>query len=178
MIGQFFRENKYIAGVWLFLRVYLGWSWLTAGWGKVTGDFNAGGFLQGSVANPVMKGEAAVYPNFVAFLEKFAIPNADLFSHLVAWGEVLVGLGLILGVLTSAAAFFGVMMNMSFLFAGTVSTNPWMILISMFILVAGANAGRYGGDRWVLPYVKQLVFKNTANQASDEKVKPQLKEAI
>ncbi|MFC0562142.1 DoxX family protein [Halalkalibacter alkalisediminis] len=178
MIGQFFRENKYMAGVWLFLRVYLGWSWLTAGWGKVTGEFNAGGFLQGSVANPVMKGEAALYPNYIAFLENFAIPNSEIISFMVAWGEVLVGLGLILGVLTSAAAFFGVVMNMSFLFAGTISTNPWMILISMFILVAGANAGRYGGDRWVLPYVKQMLFENRLNQGKDKNVKHQLKEAI
>ncbi|WP_332633341.1 DoxX family protein [Halalkalibacter flavus] len=164
MIGQFFRENKYVAGVWLFLRVYLGWSWLTAGWGKVTGDFHAGGYLQGSVANPVISGEALMYPNYVSFLEGIAIPNADLFSFMVAWGEVLVGLGLILGVFTSAAAFFGVVMNMSFLFAGTISSNPWMILISMFILAAGANAGRYGGDRWVLPYLKSVVFKNRNNE--------------
>ncbi|MFC0472435.1 DoxX family protein [Halalkalibacter kiskunsagensis] len=163
MIGQFFRNNKYIAGVWLFLRIYLGWSWLTAGWGKVMGDFNAGGYLQGSVANPVMNGEVLKYPNYVAFLENVAIPNADVFSVMVAWGEVLVGLGLIVGVFTSAAAFFGVVMNMSFMFAGTVSSNPWMVMISMFILAAGANAGRYGGDKWVLPYVKNLVFKNRNN---------------
>ncbi|MBU8909089.1 DoxX family protein, partial [Desertibacillus haloalkaliphilus] len=100
----------------------------------------------------------------VSFLEGIAIPNADLFSFMVAWGEVLVGLGLILGVFTSAAAFFGVVMNMSFLFAGTISSNPWMILISMFILAAGANAGRYGGDRWVLPYLKSVVFKNRNNE--------------
>ncbi|GAE36584.1 DoxX family protein [Halalkalibacter akibai] len=168
MIGQFFRENKYAAAVWMFLRVYLGWTWLTIGWGKVTGDFHAGGYLQGSVANPVLRGEELVYPNYVAFLESFAIPNADLFSVLVAWGEVLVGLGLILGVFTSAASFFGVVMNMSFLFAGTVSTNPWMIMISMFILVAGANAGRYGGDRWVLPYVKNLLFKAKHKTFSNE----------
>ncbi|WP_209125091.1 DoxX family protein [Alkalihalobacillus sp. BA299] len=154
MFGQFLRNHSISAGILLFLRVYLGWAWLTAGWGKITGGFNAGGFLQGSVANPVIKGEALLYPNYVAFLEKFAIPHADIFSVMVAWGEFLVGLGLILGVLTSAAAFFGVMMNFAFMFAGTISTNPWMVLISMFILVAGANAGRYGGDRWVLPYLR------------------------
>ncbi|WP_332696805.1 DoxX family protein [Halalkalibacter lacteus] len=104
------------------------------------------------------------YPNYVAFLENVAIPNADVFSVIVAWGEVLVGLGLIVGVFTSAAAFFGVVMNMSFMFAKTVSSNPWMGMISMFILAAGANAGRYGGDRWVLPYVKNLVFKNRNNE--------------
>ncbi|ARK28640.1 DoxX family protein [Halalkalibacter krulwichiae] len=177
MIGKFFRDNKYIAGVWFVLRVYLGWAWLTAGWGKVTGEFNAGGFLQGAVANPVLKGEELIYPNYVAFLESFAIPNAELFSIVVAWGEVLVGLGLILGVLTSAAAFFGVVMNISFLFAGTISTNPWMIMISMFLLAAGANAGRYGGDRWVLPYLKAKVFRRNKDDQSMN-VTGQLKEAV
>lgn len=172
MFGQFLRNHSISAGVLLFLRVYLGWTWLTLGWGKITGDFHAGGYLQGSVANPVLQGEALVYPNYVAFLEKFAIPNADLFSTMVAWGEFLVGLGLILGVFTSAAAFFGVMMNFAFMFAGTVSTNPWMLLISMVILAAGANAGRYGGDRWMLPYVRQLFIKKSedANLNHQKKV--------
>ncbi|GAE32487.1 DoxX family membrane protein [Halalkalibacter hemicellulosilyticus] len=168
MFGQFLRENKIAAGIMMFLRLYLGWSWLTAGWGKVTGDFHAGGYLQGSVANPVMSGEEVVYPTYVAFLESFAIPNADVFSVVVAWGELLVGLGLLLGVLTSAAAFFGVVMNMSFLFAGTVSTNPLMILVAMFIMAAGANAGRYGGDRWVLPYLRN-VFRFRKNDLDQRK---------
>lgn len=167
MIGEFLRTNKVVAGVLTILRIYLGWAWLTAGWGKVTGGFHAGGFLQGAVANPVVKGEELVYPTFVAFLEKFAIPNADLFSVMVAWGELLVGLGLILGVFTSVATFFGVVMNFSFMFSGTISTNPWMVLISIFILVAGANAGRFGGDRFILPYVKKLIFKKQL--ANDEK---------
>ncbi|OIJ21455.1 Crp/Fnr family transcriptional regulator [Anaerobacillus alkalidiazotrophicus] len=159
MFMNFLRNNVYASGILTVLRIYLGWKWLTAGWGKITGEpFNAAGYLNGSVNNPVMSGESLVYPNYVAFLENVAIPNADLFSFMVAWGEFLVGLGLILGVLTTAAAFFGVVMNFSFMFAGTVSTNPWMILISMFILAAGANAGKFGGDRWVLPYLKQLVF--------------------
>lgn len=171
MFGQFLRNHSISAGVLLFLRIYLGWTWLTLGWGKITGDFNAGGYLQGSVANPVLQGETMVYPNYVSFLEKFAIPNADLFSTMVAWGEFLVGLGLILGVLTSAAAFFGVMMNFAFMFAGTVSTNPWMLLISMFILAGGANAGRYGGDRWVLPYLRHLLMKKPANSVLDQEKK-------
>ncbi|WP_078429376.1 DoxX family protein [Alkalihalobacterium alkalinitrilicum] len=167
MFGQFLRNHSISAGILLFLRVYLGWTWLTLGWGKITGDFNAGGYLQGSVANPVVNGEGLIYPNYVAFLEKFAIPNADLFSGMVAWGEFLVGLGLILGVFTSAAAFFGVMMNFAFMFAGTISTNPWLVLISMFILAAGANAGRYGGDRWVLPYLRQSFMKKSDDQMLD-----------
>lgn len=169
MFNNFLRNNVYAAGILTFLRVYVGWKWLSAGWGKVTGEpFNAGGYLNGSLNNPVMNGEELMYPTYVSFLENVAIPNADLFSFMVAWGEVLVGIGLILGVFTTAAAFFGVMMNFSFMFAGTVSSNPWLVLISMFILAAGANAGRFGGDRWVLPYLKQMIFKKkNVNQKTD-----------
>jgi thiosulfate dehydrogenase (quinone) large subunit len=161
MVMNFLRNNKIAAGILTVLRLYLGWSWLSAGWGKVTGDpFNAGGYLTGAVNNPVMSQGEIVYPTYLAFLEKFALPNAELFSFMVAWGEVLVGLGLILGVLTTYAAFFGIVMNFAFMFAGTISTNPWMVLITIFILAAGYNAGRFGGDRWVMPYLKGLVFKN------------------
>lgn len=161
MVMNFLRNNQYVAGVLAILRVYLGWSWLSAGWGKITGEpFNATGYLNGAVNNPVVSQGEVVYPTYVAFLENFALPNAGLFSFMVAWGEVLVGLGLILGVLTTYAAFFGVVMNFAFMYAGTISTNPWMIMISIFILAAGYNAGRFGGDRWVMPYLKGLIFKN------------------
>jgi thiosulfate dehydrogenase (quinone) large subunit len=154
LVIHFLRTNVYAAGILALLRIYLGWLWLSSGWGKVTGEepFSAKGYLMGAINNPVTRGEQLVYPTYVAFLENFAIPNAGLFSFMVSWGEVLVGLGLILGVLTTWAAFFGVVMNFAFMFAGTISSNPWMLLISMFILAAGVNAGRFGGDRWIYPY--------------------------
>ncbi len=158
MIGEFFRQNKYAALVWLLLRLYLGITWLTLGIGKMTGGFNAEGFLSNAVANPVMREGSVVYPNYVAFLEHVALPYADVINVIIPLGEVLVGLGLIVGVLTCYAAFFAIVMNMSFLMAGTVSTNPWMIALSFFLLVAGANAGHYGGDRWVLPYIRHRLL--------------------
>ncbi|ADU28870.1 DoxX family membrane protein [Evansella cellulosilytica] len=156
MFMDFLRNNKIAAGLLTVLRLYLGWSWLTAGWGKVTGGFDAGGYLNGVVANETV---AATYPTYHAFIENFALPFAGTFSFMVAWGELLVGLGLILGVLTTAAAFFGIVMNFAFMFAGTVSTNPWMILITIFILAAGYNAGKFGGDRWVIPYLRSVIFR-------------------
>ena len=85
MIGDLFRHNKYMAVVWLLLRLYLGITWLTLGIGKMTGGFNAEGFLSNAVANPVMREGSAVYPNYVAFLENFALPNADVIISLYRW---------------------------------------------------------------------------------------------
>lgn len=156
---KWLRENSVASGLLAVLRLYLGWLWLEAGWGKITGGFSAAGFLKGAVTNPVIdKGTGAlVYPTFVKFMESFALPNVKLINILIPWGEFLVGLGLILGALTTAAMFFGLMMNFMFMFAGTVSSNPWYILLGVIILAAGANAGKFGLDYYILPYIRKMM---------------------
>lgn len=146
MIVRFLRESIIAAGLLLILRLYLGYSWITSGWGKISGGFDASGFLKGAVANPVQGPNGVVYGWWTSFLENFALPNAGIFNFLIPWGEFLVGLGLILGCLTSAAALFGVIMNFSFLLSGTISHNPTDILMGILIMVAGYNAGRFGVD--------------------------------
>ncbi|SDY08296.1 thiosulfate dehydrogenase [quinone] large subunit [Evansella caseinilytica] len=169
MFMNFLRNNKIAAGILTIIRVYLGWQWMTAGWGKITGEgFDAAGFLGGVVANESV---AEYYPTYHAFIENFALPNSGAFSFMVAWGELLVGLGLLFGVLTTAAAFFGIMMNFAFMFAGAVSSNPWMVLLTIFILAAGYNAGKFGGDRWVLPFLNEKLFKGKLSKAYEQTVK-------
>lgn len=160
MMMKWVRENKYAAVLLMFVRLYVGWKWLTAGWGKLTANqaFDAGGFIQGAIAKPIVDPatKEMIYPNYVAFLQGFALPNIKLFNLIVPWGEFLVGAGLILGCLTAAAAFFGLLMNFMYIFAGVVSLNPWMILIGFIILSAGANAGRIGADYLTLPHLNRL----------------------
>lgn len=153
MFMDFIRNNKVVAGVLAFIRVYIGYQWLTAGFGKVTGGFDASGFIQGAIVNA--GGESpTVQAWWGAFLETFALPNAGMFSFMVAWGEILVGIALILGIFTNFAALMGITMNFAFLFSGTVSTNAQMVVLTVFLIVAGFNAGRYGLDRWVIPFIK------------------------
>ncbi len=158
MMNKFIRENRWAAGILTLLRVYLGWHWMTAGWGKITGGFDAGGFLGNAITNPVADKAtgAALYPTYNAFIEGFALPNVEIINFLIPWGEFLVGVGLLVGCLTTAAMFFGLVMNFMFMFAGTVSTNPLMILLGVIVLAAGANAGKFGADYYVLPYLKKL----------------------
>ena len=148
--------NTRSAWIWLILRLYLGYTWLSAGIGKVTSDAwtgeNAGAAVKGFMGGAIALAEEGEVAGWYAwFLENFVIPNAVTFSYMVAWGEVLIGLGLIVGLLTGIAAFFGAMMNMSFLLAGTVSSNPVMFMIAILIIMAWKVAGWYGLDRWALP---------------------------
>jgi thiosulfate dehydrogenase (quinone) large subunit len=164
MFNKFLRENKIAAAILTVLRLYLGYSWFTAGFHKITGGFDAARFLKGAIANPVKGPDGAmVFSWYVDFLKHFALPNVDVFNTMVPWGETLIGLGLILGCLTTTAMFFGLVMNFSFFLAGTVSHNPRDIFLGFIILTAGYNAGRIGLDRWVVPFVRKMSKKGTVN---------------
>src|SRR5699024_4135225 len=157
MIMNSNRNNKIVAGVIELIRTYFCYSWVTSGLGKImSGGCDASGFMQGAIAgaggeNPSVQGWWA------AFLEAVALPNAGLFSIMVQWGEVLVGAALILGIFTNFAALMGITMNFAFLFSGTVSVNAQMVLLTIFFVIAGFNAGRYGLDRWVIPFMKKQI---------------------
>jgi thiosulfate dehydrogenase [quinone] large subunit len=66
---------------------------------------------------------------------------------------VAVGVGLVLGALTGVAAFFGCLMNMSFLLAGSASTNPIMFTLAIGLMLGWKVAGYYGLDRYLLPFL-------------------------
>lgn len=157
-IAKLLFENTKSAWFWLLVRLYVGWAWLQAGFGKVgesawTGD-NAGAAVQGFVSGALEKTSGA-HPDvqgwYAAFLENFVLPNADVFGHMIAWGELLVGIALIVGAFTGIAAFFGLFMNLNFLLAGTVSTNPVLFVLGIGLVLSWKVAGYWGADRWLLP---------------------------
>jgi thiosulfate dehydrogenase [quinone] large subunit len=157
-ISQLLFASKPAAIFWTVVRVYLGWLWLKAGWVKVTNPNWVGadagtavsGYLQGALGRAAA--ETPTVPGWYAWLiETVFLPNAVLMSYLVAWGELLVGVALIAGCLVGVAAFFGGFMNVSFLLAGTLSTNPVMFVLATWLVLAWRVAGYYGLDYWLLP---------------------------
>ncbi|OEF98093.1 Crp/Fnr family transcriptional regulator [Vulcanibacillus modesticaldus] len=162
MFVKWLRENVWSSWLMLVLRLYLGYDWLTAGWDKITGDFDATGFLKGAVAKAASD-NPTVTSWWASFLEGFAIPNVGLFNFLVSWGEFLVGLGLILGVFTTFSALMGAVMYFSFMFSGTLGRGnhiPPLLIITFLILVAGSNAGRFGLDPYIKPYWDKIFTKS------------------
>jgi thiosulfate dehydrogenase [quinone] large subunit len=156
-VSNFLFNNTRSGLIWLVVRLYLGYAWLTAGWGKVTNPKWVGaeagtgltGFINGAIGKAADGKDVSGW--YASFLENMVLPNAKVFSYMVAFGELLVGLGLILGLLTGVAAFFGAFMNASFLFAGTLSTNPLLFILATWLVLGWKVAGWYGLDRWALP---------------------------
>ena len=170
--AKFLFADTRMAWLWLIVRLYVGYEWLTAGLEKLTGysftitefgqkagipwvfgahdgaaikGFVAGALAQSTGAHPAVQGW------YAWFLQNIVLPNAAIFAYLVTFGEVLIGLGLIFGCLTGIAAFFGVFLNMNFLLSGAVSINPVIGFLALFLILAWRIAGFWGLDRWVLP---------------------------
>jgi thiosulfate dehydrogenase [quinone] large subunit len=155
-VSMFLFNSTKSAWIWLIIRLYVGYVWLSSGIGKLSkpawiGE-DAGKAIQGFVGGALSKAEAGsdVTGWYAWFLENVVLPNATVFSYMVVFGEIAVGLGLIVGLLTGIAAFFGSLMNASFLFAGTVSSNPLLFILATWLVLAWKVAGWYGLDRWAL----------------------------
>lgn len=150
--------------LWTALRIWVGYSWLMSGIGKTFGPSSqawvgskAGvavtGFLQGALQK-TGGAHPDVQPWYAWFISNFGLPNAKLFSYMVAWGELLVGLGLIFGAFTTIALLAGLFMNFNYLLAGTVSSNPVFIIEQLLLLWAGSAAYYWGLDHFILPRIK------------------------
>lgn len=157
-LAKLFFADTRLAWLWLIIRLYVGWQWLEAGWGKLhssawTGD-QAGAALTGFINAALLK-TAGPHPDvagwYAAFLKGFVLGHSGGFSHLVAYGEILIGAALILGIFTGIAAFFGAFMNINFLLAGAVSINPVLFILELLLILAWRVAGWIGVDKYLLP---------------------------
>jgi thiosulfate dehydrogenase [quinone] large subunit len=146
-----------LAWIWLVVRLYVGWQWLSEGIEKsqtpAWAGSDAGAFLTTWVTRALAKTQGP-HPDvqgwYGAFLSHVVLPHAAFWSIAVTYGEIAVGLGLILGMFTGIAAFFGTVMNASYLLAGTVSINPILFALGTLLVLAWKTAGWWGIDRWLL----------------------------
>jgi thiosulfate dehydrogenase [quinone] large subunit len=164
-ISRFLFANSRAGLLWLPVRLFVGFTFLEAGLHKLFPDgkpvgagwLDGGGALLGywnnAVAVPDPPGHAAItFEWYRDFLNILIANNAQhWFAYLIVFGEIAIGLGLVFGILTGFAAFFGAFMNMSFLLAGSASTNPVLFTLGIGLMLAWRVAGYYGVDRWLLP---------------------------
>ncbi|QHS16590.1 DoxX family protein [Halopenitus persicus] len=154
-IGGFTAEGQlHTLSVWfiLALRLMMGLAFLQSGVDKVlSGSFSAAGYLQNappSNGSPVADLFVAMgnTPWFVDFVN-VAVP----------WGEVLIGLGLIVGFLTRLAAFWGAFMMLLFYLGNWEISHGYIngdfAYMLVFLSVAAFGAGRILGlDAYVENY--------------------------
>jgi thiosulfate dehydrogenase (quinone) large subunit len=149
---------------WLLVRIFVGYEFLAAGLAKLVDDMWVGGnagagltpFLQGALSKAT-GAQPEVQGWYATLIRQIFLPNATAFSYLVTFGELLVGVALIFGILSKFSAFWGSVMNLAFLLAGISAQNPQMVVLEVAMIFGGAGVGYYGADYYLLPMLRKLL---------------------
>jgi thiosulfate dehydrogenase [quinone] large subunit len=155
---RFLFYNTRAGLFWLPIRLFVGFAWLEAGYHKLTDPgWTQGGtalqeYWERVVAIPEQGRPPITYEWYRDFIQ-FLLDNGAYtwFAWVITIGELAVGIALLIGALTGIAAFFGAFMNMSFMLAGSASTNPILFTLAVGLMLAWRVAGYYGLDRYLLP---------------------------
>jgi thiosulfate dehydrogenase [quinone] large subunit len=140
--------------VWfiLALRLMMGLAFFQSGADKVlSGDFNAAGYLQNAPpANNSPVADVFVAMGNTPWLVDFA-------NVAVPWGEILIGLGLLVGCLTRLAAFWGAFLMLMFYLGNWDIAHGYIngdfAYMLVFLSVAAFGAGRILGlDAYIEQY--------------------------
>ncbi len=131
-IARFFFQSTITSVLWLAVRLYVGYDFLIAGWHK----FTTPAWMDGSGSGIIGFWKGAL---------------GTTASYVIVFGELAVGVGLILGAFVGLAAAGGLLMNFAFLLAGTTSTNPVLVMLGFLLILAWKNSGYIGLDYFLLP---------------------------
>jgi thiosulfate dehydrogenase [quinone] large subunit len=154
--------STYLALFWMPIRFFVGREWMAAGEHKIRDDawMSGGAALRGywERATTVPEGRPASPSGTYGWFEDFLSYMLrhewyTWFAKIIAVGEFLVGIGLIVGALVGIAAFFGTLMNFNFQLAGSASTNPVLFGLGVFLVLGWKVAGWVGVDRVLLPVI-------------------------
>ncbi len=151
-----FRTSKSIRH-WpiVLLRVYTGIFFFYYGWSKITNPNFADG-IAGCLGS-----RESTFGFYRPFVESVVIPNKGFFAVLITYGEVALGIALVLGLATRYAAFAGAFMVANFWFAKgqgiLAAQNHDIIWVIILIVLGGLHAGRVMSlDHWLVGRFKFL----------------------
>jgi thiosulfate dehydrogenase [quinone] large subunit len=157
---KFLLSDTRAGWLWLIVRIWLGAQWIDAALHKVSDPawVTTGAAIKGFWTNAVKipeKGRPAIafdwYRDFINYM--LANEWYGFFGKLVAYGELLVGVALIIGAFVGLSAFFGAFMNWNFIMAGTASSNGLLLILAVLLMMAWKVAGYVGADFFLLRWL-------------------------
>jgi thiosulfate dehydrogenase [quinone] large subunit len=141
------RQSKIASIAWLAVRVWIGIMWFQAGWSKVFGAENPS-FLHhnGSGVAGFAGGTGAAYSWWASIMHSFVVPNASWIAVMVAFGELAIGLGLVVGFLTRTAAVASLFLLFTYIMSGTASVTGFYALCALIVLATWRTSTWIGVD--------------------------------
>lgn len=97
-------------------------------------------------------GKLPINQGFIDFLSSKGVPLSNFFAYLVAWGEILAGLGIILG---------GLLIKSSPLIANIITKISGLTIVIIMInalLIAHSNWSIFIGERGSILFASEQLF--------------------
>jgi thiosulfate dehydrogenase (quinone) large subunit len=141
-----FKQRTYLAYI-AVVRILLGYHFIGTGLDKLFGNFLSGKSLLNDLARGGPKDPFAWHH---AFISGFVVPHVHFFSYLVTYGELAIGISLLLGCLVRISSSFGALHNMNIWLAigwggpgSVIGLNRTFVLLHL--IFAFSSAGRAFG---------------------------------
>jgi thiosulfate dehydrogenase (quinone) large subunit len=137
------RERTYLWYIAL-LRIYIGYYFLQQGIRKYQRDFPRGDWIGRQIGDIA---SLELYSWYKSFLMNYVVPHHELFGYLIMVGEILVGIGLLLGLLTRWSACVGIFMVTNYYLGegmgrgGSVMAQQETFIVCLIVFLL-ANPGR------------------------------------
>src|SRR3989442_3051094 len=148
------------------LRLFLGITFIYAGIQKLADphyfDPSAAGYIGKQIQ------AFATGSPLHTFLINVAVPHANLFGALVAYGEIGIGVATLLGLLSRPAAIFGLLLSLMFLLSASWRVYPYFYgadIVFVFCWITLLIAGPV--DSWIPAYDMVLVPRLRAITAEE-----------
>lgn len=137
-------SEKTHVGYVVILRLWIGYYMLQQGIRKYLRDFPRSGWIDRQIGK---LDEVELFSWYKDFLANIVSPNRELFGYLVMYGEILIGVCLIIGLLTLLCSAVGIFQFANYVLGpgmargGATLGNSETFLIAMIVLLL-TNPGR------------------------------------
>jgi len=97
-------------------------------------------------------GKLPIQQSFISWLSSKGIPLAEITAHLIAWGEIVSGIGILAGGLIGSRAYLaGVLIT-------RLSGGAVMIIMIGALLIAHSDWGIFFGERGSILFASEQLF--------------------
>lgn len=142
MFVAFFESIKYVGHLFplAFLRVFIGYFYLSQALQKYNGDFLTHPRLAEWVSDGLVASSAAAW--YQDFLQQLVTPHWKVFSGIIVVFELLIGLSFLLGYLVRPTALLGILLSWFYLSLIPNQDILFKTLIAIHVTLAWLGAGR------------------------------------
>ena len=137
-----FKQRTYLGYIAL-VRILVGYHFIGTGLDKLFGNFLTGKTLLNDLARGGPKDPLAWHR---AFISGLVVPHVHFFSYLVTYGELAIGISLLLGCLVRISSSFGAFHNMNIWLAigwggpgSVIGVNRTFVLLHLIFVLSSAG---------------------------------------